>query len=123
MPKVIHFEIPTSDLNKAADFYSKTFSWDIQSWGNENYLLATTGDKSEPGINGAIYLKDWMTEVVNTINVPDLEEAIGKIKANGGEVVRDIMEIPNIGRNAYFKDPDGNLIGVMQSFPDSIMPK
>jgi predicted enzyme related to lactoylglutathione lyase len=54
--------------------------------------------------------------VVNTIGVENLDEIIEVIKANGGEVFEK-MPIPTIGWFAYFKDPDGNIQGVMQ--PDA----
>ena len=55
-----------------------------------------------------------MTSVVNTINVEDVEKIVSEITSNGGEIVVPVMEIPNIGKVAYFKDPDGNVMGIIQ---------
>ncbi len=44
MPRVIHFEIPASDPERAAAFYKKTFGWKIEKWpGPTEYWLVTTG--------------------------------------------------------------------------------
>jgi len=44
MPRVIHFEIPASDPERASAFYKKTFDWKIEKWpGPTEYWLVTTG--------------------------------------------------------------------------------
>ena len=50
MPRVIHFEIPTDDPERAAKFYRNVFGWEIQKWdGPVEYWLVTTGDEDQPG--------------------------------------------------------------------------
>ncbi|WP_244432547.1 VOC family protein [Desulfocurvibacter africanus] len=51
--RVIHFEIPARDPERANAFYSGVFGWDVRKWeGPEDYWLLTTGPDEEPGING-----------------------------------------------------------------------
>jgi uncharacterized protein len=117
MPRVIHFEIPSKEPEKLAEFYKKVFNWEIKKWeGPMPYWLITTGPESEPGINGAIYEPDkqGIHGVVNTVQVTGLEDYIEKVKASGGESLTDIMEIPNVGRFLYCKDSQGNLFGMME---------
>ncbi len=33
MPKVIHFELPADDPERAVAFYEKVFGWTINKWG------------------------------------------------------------------------------------------
>ena len=55
MARVSHFEITADNPKRAAEFYEKAFGWKFTDWGGPfTYLLATTGDKSEIGIDGAI---------------------------------------------------------------------
>ena len=55
MSKVIHFEIPADDPERAVTFYKNVFDWEIQKWeGPMDYWLATAGPDDELGINGAI---------------------------------------------------------------------
>ncbi len=43
------------------------------------------------------------------LQVENIDETLAKIKANGGEVVKEKFEIgPDIGHNAFFKDVEGN---------------
>src|SRR5439155_2181220 len=43
MSRVIHFEIPASDPERASAFYQKVFGWKIEKWpGPMEYWLVTT---------------------------------------------------------------------------------
>ncbi|MCC7448203.1 MAG: VOC family protein [Anaerolineae bacterium] len=115
MPRVVHFEISADNPERAVQFYTKTFGWQIQQWGSENYWLVTTGDKSEPGIDGAINRRSSQpTPIVNTIDVASIDEAVSKVTANGGQVVAPKMPVPGIGWLAYCTDTEGNQFGMMQ---------
>ena len=116
MSRVIHFEIPSDEPEKAQQFYSKVFGWKMRQWVDQPYWLCTTGDKSLPGIDGAIIKKRGPDHpLVNTIQVDHLEETITNIEANGGIIVVPKMAVPGIGWLAFFKDTDGNIMGIMQS--------
>ena len=115
--KVVHFEIPADDPEKLAKFYTDVFGWKTSKWGEEQYWLVDAGPREDPGIGGAIYKKDWMTTVVNTIGVDDVDAYVEKIKQAGGEIVREPMDIPEVGRHAVAKDPEGTLFGIIKSFP------
>ena len=41
---------------------------------------------------------------VNTIEVADIDAAIAKVKANGGEMIFEKDIIPGVGYLVYFKD-------------------
>lgn len=43
------------DPERAARFYGRVFGWNVAKWeGPVDYWLVTTGDESEPGIDGGI---------------------------------------------------------------------
>ena len=123
MPRVVHFEIPTDDADRAVKFYAEVFGWTAQKWdGPQDYWLLTTGQESEPGIDGAITPRDGselFSTPVNTVDVSSVDEAAAKVAANGGEIVAPKMAVPGVGYMAYFRDPDGNLFGMMQSDPSA----
>ena len=120
MARIIHFEIPATDLEKSAAFYENVFGWEFSRWGEEPYWLAKTGEDNEPGINGAIMQrKDPQQPITNTIEVKDLNQTVAAIEKNGGEVVVPRMAIPTIGWLIYFKDPDGMITGALESNPDA----
>lgn len=116
MPKAVHFEIPADKPERAIKFYEKVFGWKITKWeGKEDYWLIKAGEKDEPGINGGLSKRtDPEAHVINTIDVPSIDEFIEKIKKNGGKITTPKINIPGVGDIAYFKDPEGNIFGIME---------
>ena len=52
---------------------------------------------------------------VNTIDVPDVNTCLAAIIDSGGTVLVPKMTLPGIGYLAYFKDPQGNIFGIITS--------
>jgi predicted enzyme related to lactoylglutathione lyase len=117
MPRVVHFEIDAKKPDRAIKFYEKVFSWKIKKWeGPVEYYLITTGKESEPGIDGGLSRRtESEPSTVNTIDVPSVDEFIKKVEASGGTIIRPKMAVPGVGYMAYFKDPEGNIFGMMES--------
>jgi predicted enzyme related to lactoylglutathione lyase len=117
MPRVVHFEINADDPERAVQFYKKVFDWKVEKWdGPVDYWLVTTGDESEPGINGAIARRTEAAEAtVNTVDVPSIDRCVAKVKENGGSVIVPKMPVPGVGWLAYCKDTEGNTFGMMQA--------
>jgi predicted enzyme related to lactoylglutathione lyase len=121
MPRVVHFEFPVDDPDRATKFYQQVFSWEISKWpGPMDYWLAGTGAKDAPGINGAFMRRSpEFKQTVNTIDVPSLDEYMTKITAAGGSVVTPKTTIPTIGYFAYCTDTEGNVFGIIQFDPSA----
>ena len=117
MNRPIHFEIPASDPDKIMSFFSAVFGWQFHKWdGPEPYWLVATGAKDQPGIDGGILRRrDPAQPMVNTMDVADIDKTVAVILANGGTLAVPKMAIPGVGWLAYFKDPENNIHGVMQS--------
>jgi len=118
MAKVVHFEIPADDPERAAKFYEDVFGWKIQRWdGPFDYWLVTAGPEDEPGIHGAIMTKEMGDAVRNTIQVDSLKEAMENIEKEGGEMLTEKGDIPGVGSMAAFQDPEGNVFVIMEPEP------
>jgi len=116
MPRVIHFEIPADDPERAVKFYQNVFEWNIEKWeGPVNYWLVTTGEEDELGINGAIKERVENEGVHNTIEVSSIDEFIDRVKDSGGKLLMPKTEIPGVGYHAYCQDTEGNIFGLMES--------
>ncbi len=121
MPRVIHFELPVDDPARAANFYRNVFGWQINKWdGPEDYWLVTTGEGSEPGIDGALtHRSEGFMSTVNTVGVDSVDEFAAKIQANGGKILMPKAAIPGMGWLAYGQDTEGNKFGMMQMDPSA----
>lgn len=119
MARVTHFEIAMDDPQASIDFYKNVFDWEVFKWeGPMDYWLVGTGDPETPGIDGALAHRENLMNQPITIII-DVDDAAGymdKVKANGGEQIGELQEIPGQGISGYFKDPAGTIVGVMQSF-------
>ena len=117
MPRVVHFEVPADDPGRAIQFYSRVFGWSVNKWqGPMDYWLIQSGQADEPGIDGAIARRqEPVTSVVNTIDVPSVDECVNRVVANDGKVIVPKRAVPGVGYLAYCRDTEGNLFGLMQS--------
>jgi predicted enzyme related to lactoylglutathione lyase len=123
MNKVVHFEIPFDDRARARGFYGSVFGWDLQDMEGYDYTIARTTDVDEqqmptkPGaINGGMMQRDAdRPSPVLTIGVDSVDVALKEIEANGGTIVRGKVEMPGMGASAYFKDTEGNVVGVWEN--------
>jgi uncharacterized protein len=121
MSRVIHFEIPAGEPDRAAAFYGKVFGWKFDKWaGPTEYWMVTTGTEGTPGINGGMMKKPGgITSTTNTIGVESVDAAVNAAVGAGGKNIMPKTPIPGVGYFAYCEDTEGNLFGVMQMDPNA----
>ncbi len=116
MPRVIWFEIPADDPGRAAKFYEKVFGWKVEKWdGPFDYWLINTGSDEEPGIHGAIMPREMGKMVRDTIGVDSYDDFAKKIEMEGGKMLSEKMEVPNMGFMGSFQDSEGNIFAIIES--------
>jgi uncharacterized protein len=120
--RVVHFEIPFADGERAQAFYRDTFGWTIQAMPEMDYVLVSTGPSdqgppSEPGfVNGGMLQRsEAITSPVVVIDVDDIEATLSDVEARGGATVVGKQDVGGMGSSAYFTDPEGNLVGLWQN--------
>jgi len=128
MNRVVHFEIHAQNPEAAQNFYSSLFGWEITDLGPQmgNYRMVSTGRDEAgarwPGINGGITPRMGpppsesgpVNAFVCTVTVNNLDSYIEKVKAAGGSIALEKMQVPGVGWLAYVKDPEGNIFGMLQ---------
>lgn len=121
--RVVHFEIPADNVERARKFYKKTFSWEIQPMPEMNYTMVRTtpgdanGMPKEPGaINGGMAARGGpLKSTVVTIGVDNIDAALKSVAKNGGKTVVKKQSIGPMGFTAYFQDSEGNVVGLYQA--------
>lgn len=137
MPRPVHFEIHASDPVALAEFYRAVFGWEAHRWGDEPYWLLNTGDgnpmagvpHSQIGIDGALVPRTGPAPGVGapvsgwvvTVDVADCAATVAAAVAAGGVVAAPMAAVQGIGWMAYLRDPDDNILGVLQSDPSAGM--
>jgi predicted enzyme related to lactoylglutathione lyase len=129
MPKVVHFEIPADDVERAKNFYGSVFGWELQTMqmegGDYTSVKTTPVDEqtqrpTEPGaINGGMFQRSEQapSSPVITIDVDAIDDALKQIEDKGGSTVTPRTPIPGMGAFAYFQDPEGNVVGLWEVTP------
>jgi len=122
MDSVVHFEIPAGAFIRAQKFYNTVFGWKINSLPTMQYALLGTTDADEnqvptkPGaINGGILKRQGpIKSPVITINIASIDDSSKRIAKHGGKIVRKKAKVGDLGYATYFKDTEGNVLGLWQ---------
>jgi predicted enzyme related to lactoylglutathione lyase len=113
--KICYIEMPTTDVARSADFYTKVFGWNIRKRGDG----ATAFDDATGQVSGAWVLgRPPMSEVglLIYLMVDNVAATIDSVVANGGVIVQPPgVDAPEI--TARFRDPGGNILGLYQEPP------
>lgn len=123
MNKVVHFEIPMDDKERAMKFYQDALGWKLQDMPEMGYVMAHTmelDDKMMPkeagAINGGMALRKGVFQSLSlAVNVDDIDEATKKVIEAGGTIVKEKTVIGDMGLIVYFKDTEGNLLSLWQN--------
>ena len=120
--RVVHFEIPHDDGDRARAFYQKAFGWQVMAMPEMDYTIATSGPSgdqgpTEPGfINGGMMQREGPFTAPNIVlEVANLEDALKAVNEAGGSTVSERQPVGDMGFTAYFKDTEGNLVGLWET--------
>jgi predicted enzyme related to lactoylglutathione lyase len=123
--RVVHFEIPFDDGDRARAFYGHVFGWQVVPVPGMEYTMVMSGPTdqetgpTEPGfINGGMFERSELFpgKAPNlVIDVDSIDDALRQVKEAGGTVVGERMAVGDMGFAGYFTDTEGNLMGLWES--------
>jgi uncharacterized protein len=121
--RVVHFEIPFDDADRARAFYQDVFDWQIQPVPELSYNMVSTGPVSDQGMpteagyigGGMAQRQAPLTAPVITLQVDDIDDALATIEKHGGSAAGEKIAVGEMGFAAYFNDSEGNLMGLWQN--------
>ena len=117
---VVHFEINTRDHEKVQDFYAGVFEWEVDASNPIGYGLVRThaGRGIDGGIGGLPEGTDGNL-LTFYIEVDDVQAYLDRVVAAGAETVMPVTEVPGMVTFAQFRDPGGNVVGLVKAEPGS----
>lgn len=123
MDKVVHFEIPFDNKQRAMQFYSQSFGWQLTEMPEMKYVMAHTvavDDRQMPkesgAINGGLFERPREAPYPAIyVGVSSVDGTIKKVQAAGGKVVTPKTPIPGMGAYARVADTEGNILGLFES--------
>jgi predicted enzyme related to lactoylglutathione lyase len=123
-------ELMTDDVEAARRFYGELFSW---TWKGEDmgpggkYWLASLGGRQIAGAMAKPPAPPMPTSWSSYVLTDDVDATASRCKAAGGRVLKEPMDIPNVGRFAVLSDRWGAVFlpfrsSVEESAPPRGMP-
>lgn len=116
--KFVWHEHTSTDAAKAKEFYTELFGWELEEFpGEMDYTIIKANGRSHGGFaqpEGAPP-PHWAGYVL----VENADETAGKAKAAGGSAIMEPFDVPEVGRLAILKDPQGAVFSIIQPDMDA----
>ena len=110
-------EIPVTDMARAKAFYETVLEAPLTDSNEGPNPMAMLPYRGGEGVAGHLYpgepAKKGTGSTIHIVVDGDLNDAMGRVRKGGGEVVSDVITIP-VGSFFYAMDPDGNSIGLFK---------
>ena len=111
-------DLMTSDTEKAKSFYGALFGWTFETGDEEKYggyITASKDGKSVAGLMQKMAEQAGFPDVWSTyLRADDAAATAEAVKAHGGQVYMEPMDVPEQGKMAMFADATGASIGVWE---------
>ncbi len=125
MPTIVHFEIPSDNLERTRKFYSELFGWKMEKMhgmGQVEYWAfstssrdkgsgdeITSNDSEQRTISGGMMERQMPHEpIMIYIGVDSVTEYSNKVARLGGKVIKQKTEVPGYGWFAICTDTENN---------------
>jgi predicted enzyme related to lactoylglutathione lyase len=126
MPTIVHFEIPSDDIQRSKKFYNDLFGWKFDKFpsppsskmpeGMEYWMISTVDDKGDDGISGGMMKRQSSEQqgITNYFDVKSVQEYSAKVEKLGGKVISPKMPVPGMGYFAVCTDTENNGFGIFE---------
>lgn len=124
MPTLVHFEIPSDDIDRSKKFYNKLFGWTIEKLpeeslpeGMEYFIISTVDDKGNKALSGGMMKRQNPQQqgITNYIDVKSVDEYSTKVEQLGGKVMIPKKPVPGMGYFAICSDTENNSFGIWET--------
>ena len=115
--KFVWFDLFTNDLQTASHFYEELFGWSFYSVESGRKIVHTITREGIP-IANAIQINRKKNNVrksrwLSYVSVEDVDRSAKLVEQNNGILYRRPKELPNRGRVAVVKDPQGAVFAMV----------
>ncbi len=114
-PRVVWFEIPADNIDRAKTFYSKLFGWKIAGMPDmSDYLHIDTGGSDESLDGGMTPRRSPGQQITSYIFVESIDRYAAEVEKLGGKVCVPKTEVPKMGYFAICLDTENNSFGLWE---------
>jgi uncharacterized protein len=125
MPTIVHFEIPSDNLERTKKFYTELFGWKMEKMPGTDQreywtFFTTTNDRGSSSsgggggdelrtVSGGMMERQMPQEpIMIYIGVDSVTEYSNKVERLGGKVIKQKTEVPGYGWFAICTDTENN---------------
>ena len=124
MPTIVHFEIPSDNLERTKKFYTELFGWKMEKMPGTDQreywtFFTTTNDRGSSSgggegdelrtVSGGMMERQMLQEpIMIYIGVNSVTEYSNKVERLGGKVIKQKTEVPGYGWFAICTDTENN---------------
>ena len=121
MPTIVHFEIPSDNLERTKKFYTELFGWKMEKMSGtgqrEYWTFSTTtndrgsssGDVERRTVSGGMMERQMPQEpIMIYVGVDSVTEYCNKVERLGGKVIKQKTEVSGYGWFAICTDTENN---------------
>jgi predicted enzyme related to lactoylglutathione lyase len=136
MPTVVHFDIPSDNLERTKKFYTELFGWKMDKMlgtdQREYWMFSTTtndgGDSSSSGggggelqtVSGGMMERQMPQEpIMIYIGVDSVTQYSNKVERLGGKVIKQKTEVPGYGWFTICTDSENNGFALWEAKPNT----
>lgn len=113
--KIIWFEIPADNMERAKKFYGALFGWKINPIpGMKDYWHIDTGGGDDTPDGGIMARMCPEHTITNYVNVASVTRAMEKVKKLGGKICKPKTEVPGMGCFAICQDTENNTFALWE---------
>lgn len=117
MTTIVHFEIPSDNIERSRKFYNSLFGWKMEKMPGpmEYWMFRTTDNEGKEVIGGGIMKRQEPQQpIINYIGVDSVEEYSKKVQNLGGKVKVPKTEVPGYGWFAICTDTENNTFALWE---------
>jgi predicted enzyme related to lactoylglutathione lyase len=116
--RVLWYELLTTDMKAAEQFYTKVVGWTVSPFqGGSPGAYDVFQRDGDVGVGGVMTIPDGMGFPPHWgmyVSVPKLEDAVARIESLGGSALSEVIEVPEVGRMRTMKDPQGTAFSILE---------
>src|SRR5687768_13732522 len=118
MPTIVHFDIPSDNLDRTKKFYTELFGWKMEKMPGtgqreEYWMFSTTtndrGGSEQQTVSGGMMERQMPEEpIMIYIGVDSVTEYSNRVERLGGKVIKQKTEVPGHGWFTICTDTENN---------------
>ena len=118
---IVHFEIPSDNIERSKKFYHELFGWKIDKWSGsdstmEYWMITTTDDKGNEALRGGMMKRQNPQHgITNFIGVDSIDDYSSKVQQLGGKIVVPKTPVSGMGFFAVCLDTENNSFAIWES--------